>query len=73
MENAGTVSKDKALAWANDQYDAFAERRRLAAEIEAERRYLDDLRNSAERLETERTAQRKEEVHKRVRRPRGKP
>ncbi len=59
LEDAGTVSREQALTWANDQYDAFAERRRLTAEAEAEKRYLDDLRNSAERLETDRTAQKK--------------
>jgi hypothetical protein len=66
LENSGTVSRDKALVWVNEQYDAFAERRRLAAEAEAERRYLDDLRNSAEILETERTAQKRSAASERA-------
>ena len=50
----GAVSHDDALAWAHEQYDAFAERRRLVAEDEAETRYVEDLRNSVKRLETRR-------------------
>ena len=73
LENAGTVSREQALAWAGGQYDAFAERRRLAAEAEAERRYLDDLRSSAQRLETERTAKKKTSPRKGAKTRRGKP
>lgn len=51
LEDAGGVSRDDALSWANTQYDAFAERRRLEAEEKAERRYIDDLRRSAETIE----------------------
>ncbi|MBU4174716.1 MAG: hypothetical protein KJ686_07405 [Actinobacteria bacterium] len=36
------------------QYDAFAERRRLEAEAEAEARYVEDLRKSAKMLEARR-------------------
>ena len=54
LDNAGDVSREQALSWANTQYDAFAERRRIGAEAEAERRYLDDLRHSAETVEAER-------------------
>lgn len=50
----GTVSRDEALEWAQGQYAAFAERRRLEAEAEAEARYVEDLRTSAMMLETER-------------------
>jgi len=50
----GTVSHDDALGWAHEQYDAFAERRRLEAEAEAETRYVEDLRTSAKMLETRR-------------------
>ena len=39
------------MTWANEQYDAFAERRRLEAEAMAETRYMDDLRKSAKSLE----------------------
>ncbi len=73
LENAGTVSKEQALSWANDQYDAFAERRRLEAEAAAEKRYLDDLRNSAERLETERNAKKKTTKRKDAKTRKGKP
>jgi len=55
LDDAGEVSRDQALTWANAQYDAFAERRRLDAETEAERRYIDDLRDSAETVERERS------------------
>jgi hypothetical protein len=48
----GNVSRDEALEWARGQYNAFAERRRLAAETEAEARYVEDLRTSAKMLET---------------------
>ncbi len=54
LEGAGSVSRDTALTWANEQYDAFAERRRLEAEKEAEKRYLSDLQTSAKRLESQR-------------------
>ena len=54
LANAGSISHDAALEWAEGQYDAFAERRRLAAEAEAETRYVEDLRTSAHVLEQER-------------------
>ena len=54
LADAGSVSHEGALAWAQDQYEAFAERRRLQAEADADDRYLQDLRSSAETLETER-------------------
>ena len=49
-----TVSHDDALDWAHGQYDAFSERRRLEAEEKAEKRYVDDLRASADTLEQQR-------------------
>lgn len=54
LADAGSVSHDDAQTWANDQYDAFAERRRLSAEAEAEQRYVDDLQASAKLLDSER-------------------
>jgi hypothetical protein len=48
----GSVSHGEALDWAREQYDAFAERRRLATEDAAEARYIDDLRQSAKMLES---------------------
>jgi len=50
LEGAGSVSREEALTWANEQYEAFAERRRLEAEKVADERYLEDLRTSAKRL-----------------------
>ena len=49
--NAGSVSREKALEWANEQYDAFAERRQLEAESAADERYIEDLRNAVKTLE----------------------
>jgi hypothetical protein len=51
LDGSGEVSHEDALDWANRQYDAFSERRRLAAEAEAESRYMGDLQNSAKALE----------------------
>jgi hypothetical protein len=47
----GKVTHEAALSWANQQYDAFADRRRLEAEASAEGKYLQDLRTSAKTLE----------------------
>ena len=54
LPDAGSVGREDALAWANGQYDAFAEGRRLEAEASGDALYLDDLRTSAQVLETER-------------------
>ena len=54
LSGPGTVSREKALDWAQGQSDAFAERRRLEAEAEAEARYVEDLRKSAKVLEARR-------------------
>ncbi len=51
LDGPGEVSHEGALDRANRQYDAFSERRRLAAEAEAESQYLGDLQNSAKALE----------------------
>ncbi|MBN9342691.1 MAG: virulence RhuM family protein, partial [Comamonadaceae bacterium] len=53
LDNAGKVSRQQALDWAEGQYDVFAERRRLEAEAEAEGRYLNDLKAAAKLLSTE--------------------
>ncbi|WP_025139451.1 virulence RhuM family protein [Achromobacter sp. DH1f] len=55
LDNAGKVSHQQALDWAEGQYDAFAERRRLEAEADAGEHYLDDLRAAAKLLSAERT------------------
>ena len=57
LSGPGMVSRDEALEWAEGQYDAFAERRRLETETEAEARYMEDLRTSAKMLETRREKQ----------------
>lgn len=54
LQDAGLVSHDDALDWAHGQYDAFAERRRHAAEAKAEARYIEDLRASAREMESKR-------------------
>jgi hypothetical protein len=51
LRNAGVVSHEHALDWANAQYDAFAERRHLQAESEASARYIEDLEATAKLLE----------------------
>jgi len=50
LDSAGKVSHAEAKDWADRQYDAFAERRRLEAEQAAEGRYLEDLRSAAESM-----------------------
>lgn len=52
LQGAGKVAHREALDWAERQYDAFAERRRREAEQAAEARYLEDLREAAEALES---------------------
>lgn len=54
LAGAGSVSREDALEWAQQQYDAFAECRRLEAEKKAEKRYMEELRDSAKMLETQR-------------------
>jgi len=51
LEGSGSVSREDAIAWAEAQYGAFVERRRLEAEQGAEARYLDDLRSTAAAFE----------------------
>lgn len=52
LQGAGKVAHRDAQDWAERQYDAFAERRRLEAEQAAEARYLQDLRGAAEAIES---------------------
>ena len=54
LSGPGIVSRDEALEWAQEQYDAFQERRRLEAEAVADARYVEDLRTSAKMLEVNR-------------------
>jgi hypothetical protein len=52
LEGAGSVSQEDARSWAESQYDAFAEHRRLLAEQVAEQRYVEDLKSAAKTLAT---------------------
>jgi hypothetical protein len=52
LDNPGKVSHEQALDWAQRQYDAFAERRRLEVEQAADARYLEDLRSAAETMKS---------------------
>ena len=56
LDNAGKVSHTDALEWAQRQYDAFAERRRLEAEQVAEARYVEDLRKTADAMKSAKPA-----------------
>lgn len=51
LDNAGTVSREDALDWATNQYEAFSERRCVEAEDLAEKRYVEDLTNTARTLD----------------------
>ncbi len=67
LDNPGKVGHAQALEWAHQQYDAFAERRRLEAEQAAEARYIEDLRSAAEALES--SAARKPSARKKTDKP----
>lgn len=51
LEDSGTITQEEARSWAETQYDAFAERRRLQAEANAEKQYIADLESAAKLLE----------------------
>ena len=73
LNRLGSVSHEDALQWAQKQYDAFADRRRLAAEAQAEARYVDDLRNSAKMLETRRKKPASQKKTRKTAKPKRKP
>lgn len=54
LDHAGSLSHTAAVEFASQQYDQFAERRRLQAQHEAEQRYIDDLKSTAETLKRQR-------------------
>jgi hypothetical protein len=54
LSGPGIISRDEEIEWAQEQYDAFQERRRLEAEAVADARYVEDLRTSAKILEANR-------------------
>ncbi len=51
LEGGGSIRHAAAVDFAHQQYDAYNERRRREAETIAEKRYVDDLRESAKTLE----------------------
>jgi hypothetical protein len=67
LSGAGAMSHEEALEWAEGQYTAFAERRRLEAEAKGAERYVDDLAATAKLLEGER-----HQPKPQPRKPRGK-
>jgi hypothetical protein len=54
LSGTGSMSHEEALDWAEGQYTAFAERRRVEAEAKGAERYVDDLAATAKLLEGER-------------------
>lgn len=58
LENAGSVKHQKALEFANEQYEQFAEKRRLEEQREADQHYIEDLTKSAETLNRDRRKKR---------------
>ncbi len=54
LENAGSVSRENALDFANDQYDQFVEKRRQEAQQKADQNYIEDLTQSAKTLKHDR-------------------
>lgn len=57
LDNAGRVTHQQALNFANEQYDQFSEKRRLEAQQEADQHYVEDLKKSAETLKRNRKAE----------------
>jgi hypothetical protein len=53
LAGPGAVSHEEALDWADTQYGAFVERRRLEAEEAGGARYLDDLEATSKLLESQ--------------------
>jgi hypothetical protein len=64
LSGPGMISREEALEWAEEQYDAFQERRRVEAEAEADARYMEDLRTSAKMLEANRKKNKKDKKTK---------
>ncbi len=58
LENAGSLKHQQALEFANDQYDQFAEKRRMEAQQKADQNYIKDLTQSAETLKNDRKSKR---------------
>ncbi len=58
LEGSGSMSHEEALKYAHSQYDLFEERRREERLEEADARFLEDLRTTAETIEKGRRAHR---------------
>ena len=54
LDGAGTVSHDLAIEHAGGQYEQFADRRRLESQQQADRNYIEDLKNAADILKRNR-------------------
>lgn len=54
LQNAGRISHQQALKLAHQQYDRFAEKRRLEAERQAEQNYVNELQATAKTLARQR-------------------
>lgn len=51
LKSAGSVSHEEAIRWADEQYKAFVERRRVEAENSAGAKYLEDLTTAVRLIE----------------------
>lgn len=54
LKNAGRVSREEAIALANEQYDLFAEKRRSESQKLTDQHYLEELKNTAKILNRQR-------------------
>lgn len=54
LDGPGRVSQQAAREWAEQQYETFAGKRRKAVEDAADAKYLEDLREAAQRMEMSR-------------------
>ncbi|WP_289020503.1 virulence RhuM family protein [Desulfobacter postgatei] len=54
LENAGGVKHQQAMDYASEQYDRFAEKRRMEAQQQADQNYIEDLKHSAQLLSRKR-------------------
>lgn len=55
LATGGSVSRELASSWANEQYETFVEGRRIEAEANAEAKYVEDLTAAAKLLEGSKT------------------
>ncbi len=55
LDNIGTISRDSAFEFANEQYDHFVEKRRMEAQQQVDQNYIDELKKSAKILDRKRS------------------